>query len=162
MAAGCAASNNMSPRDQSNQRAVVLGPSEGTELWNQPSSQNAVGDGSVVTLKIDRVSVPYSGIMVAVQTLAADGIPVHAHTFEEELLYVVRGRGFAVVGEGREEISLEPGSVVFVPPEEWHGIRNADPRDRMELLVVTTPSAAGAEVFGSPISGGVWQMRRRL
>jgi quercetin dioxygenase-like cupin family protein len=142
IAVGCA-SNDASQRTPSAQRAVVLGPSEGTKLWFQPASRDAVGDGAVITLKIDRVSVPHSGVMAAVQTLAADGIPVHAHTFEDELLYVVRGQGFAIVGDSREEIPLEAGSVVFVPPEEWHGVRNADPSDRMELLVVTTPSAAG-------------------
>ena len=106
-------------------------------------SRDSIGDGAVIALKIDHVSVPQSGIMAAVQTLAADGIPVHAHTFEEELLYVVKGHGFAIVGSHREEIPLEAGSLVFVPPEEWHGVRNADPNDRMELLVVATPSAPG-------------------
>ena len=142
MPLGCA-SSEVSHREQSNPRAVVVGPSEGTTLWFQPSGQNTVGDGAVITLKIDHVSVPHSGIMAAVQTLAAGGIPVHAHTFEEELLYVVSCHGFAIVGDQREELPLEAGSVVFVPPQEWHGVRNADPNDRMELLVVTTPSATG-------------------
>jgi mannose-6-phosphate isomerase-like protein (cupin superfamily) len=123
--------------------AVAVGPSEGTELWFQPSSSEDVGEGSVLTLKIDRISVPNARLMVASQRLGAAGIPVHAHTFEDEILYVVKGHGFALVGERRDELPLEPGSLLYVPMEEWHGVRNADPNDRMEILAVTTPAHAG-------------------
>lgn len=146
VAAGCT-SNGASQREQADQsgqqRAVALGPSDGTELWFAPSSRDAVGDGAVITLKIDRISVPYARMMAATQTLAATGIPVHLHTFEDELIYVLSGHGFAVVGDDREEIPLEPGSVAYIPSREWHGVENADPDHRMEILVVTTPSAAG-------------------
>jgi len=123
--------------------AVAVSPSEGTELWFQPSHRDDVGLGAVVTLKIDRVSVPHAHLMAATQRLSADGIPVHAHTFEDELLYVVSGSGVAVVGDEHREIPLEPGSLLYVPPEEWHGVRNVDPESRMEVLLVTTPSQAG-------------------
>jgi len=146
MAVGCAtdtASKSAHHHRVDPPHAVAVGPSEGTELWFLPSSQDAVGAGSVITLKIDHVTVPDAKIMAATQTLAASGIPVHAHTFEDEILYVVKGRGSAIVGENRDEIPLEPGSVVYVPPKEWHGVRNADPNERMEILIVTTPSTAG-------------------
>jgi quercetin dioxygenase-like cupin family protein len=146
IAIGCG-SDAVSQGQESNRErrhsAVALAPAEGTELWFQPSSQESVGDGAVITLKIDRVTVPHARMMAAAQTLAAAGIPVHAHIFEDELIYVVRGEGVAIVGDAREEIALEPGSVVYIPPEEWHGVRNADPDNRMEILVVTTPSVAG-------------------
>ncbi len=144
--AGCTfvrASEEERPDRLGPRRAVVIGPSEGTELWFQPSSQESVGDGAVVTVKIDRIAVPYSRMMAAAQKLGAAGIPIHAHTFEDELIYVVSGHGSAIVGDEREEISLGPGSLVYVPSDEWHGVRNADPEHRMEILVVTTPSAAG-------------------
>jgi hypothetical protein len=37
--------------------------------------------------------------MVATQRLAASGIPVHSHTWEDEVIYVIKGQGFAVVNE---------------------------------------------------------------
>jgi quercetin dioxygenase-like cupin family protein len=46
----------------------------------------------------------------------------HAHAVEEEILYVVRGRG-ALVCNG-ETHELEPGSFVFVPPGIEHFVRN--------------------------------------
>jgi mannose-6-phosphate isomerase-like protein (cupin superfamily) len=131
------------PDPQSKQAALAVGPSEGTELWFQPSSGQEVGEGAVLTLKIDRISVPHARLMAATQRLGADGIPVHAHTFEDELLYVVSGNGFAIVGQDREQIPLEAGSLLYVPPEEWHGVRNAEPENRMEVLLITTPSEAG-------------------
>lgn len=136
--AGYVSARESSPQEP--RPAVAVGPSEGTELWFRPSSRQHVGDGAVLTLKIDHISVPHARLMATTQRLGAGGIPVHAHTFEDELLYVVSGRGFAVVGERRKEIPLEPGSLLYVPPDEWHGVRNADPEARMEILLITTPS----------------------
>ncbi len=81
--------------------------------------------------------------MIATQTLGASGIPVHLHTFENELLYVAAGKGSAIVGEDRREIPIEAGSVLYVPTGAWHGLRNEDPAQRVEVLVVTTPAEEG-------------------
>jgi quercetin dioxygenase-like cupin family protein len=50
-----------------------------------------------------------------------DSIP-HTHNAEEEVLYVVSGRG-ALVCDGVAH-ELEPGSFVFVPPGVEHFVRN--------------------------------------
>jgi quercetin dioxygenase-like cupin family protein len=51
----------------------------------------------------------------------ADSLP-HTHAVEEEILYVVEGRGSLVCdGEPR---SLEPGAYVFIPPGVEHFVRN--------------------------------------
>jgi mannose-6-phosphate isomerase-like protein (cupin superfamily) len=119
--------------------AVVVPPDEGSVRWWTPASADELGDGAVFNVKIDRVSVPYANLMVSSQTTAVSGIPVHLHTFEEELLYIVDGNGFAIVGEDRRQIPVEPGSVIYIPIGQWHGLRNAEPDRRMEVLVVTTP-----------------------
>ena len=77
------------------------------------------------------------------QTLAAVGIPVHLHTHEDELIYIVKGRGFAVSAAGQPEVPIESGSLIYVPIGEWHGLRNANPDERMEILLVTTPVSKG-------------------
>ena len=46
----------------------------------------------------------------------------HTHTHEEEVLYVVSGRGALVCDD--EVHKLEPGSFVFVPPGVEHFLRN--------------------------------------
>lgn len=147
VATGCTASDPAAQEEATAQRGerppVARGPDEGEVRWMGPSSSEELGEGSLITLKVDRVSVPYTTMMVATQRLATSGIPVHLHTFEDEILYVLRGRGSAVVGEDRQEVPLEPGSVLYVPMGEWHGMRNADPDQRVEILVVTTPVKEG-------------------
>jgi quercetin dioxygenase-like cupin family protein len=48
--------------------------------------------------------------------------PPHKHELEEEILYVMEGRG-ALVCEG-EARPLEPGAYVFIPPGVEHFVRN--------------------------------------
>ena len=147
IAGGCTESSETSLQQKDaridERPAVISAPEEGLELWYLPTSRDDLGEGALINIKIDRVSVPYTSMMVVTQTLAADGIPVHLHTFEDELIYVASGHGKAIVGDDRKEIPIEPGSVLYVPTGQWHGVSNADPDERMEVLVVTTPVSAG-------------------
>ena len=118
---------------------VAVGPDQGTLRWLQPDSAKELGQGALLNVKIDRLSVPYTTMMVATQKLAASGIPVHSHTWEDELIYVIKGRGFAVVDEAQTAVPIEAGSVLYIPIGTWHGLRNADPKEPMEALLVTTP-----------------------
>jgi mannose-6-phosphate isomerase-like protein (cupin superfamily) len=76
-----------------------------------------------------RVVRPFVGGDAGAQLLSAgvvtfparsDSIP-HTHGREEEVLYVLAGRG-ALVCDGRP-LPLEPGSFVFVPPGVEHFVR---------------------------------------
>ncbi len=119
--------------------AVVLGREDGEVRWMGAESADDVGSGGTFTFKLDRQTVPYTELMAVVQETGPHGIPVHRHLFESEILYVVRGTGFAVVGENRDEVPLSDGSLVYIPTHEWHGVKNTDPDGSMEILVVTTP-----------------------
>ena len=107
--------------------------------WLGPDSDKELGQGALLNVKIDRLSVPYTSMMVATQKLAASGIPVHSHRWEDEVIYVIKGRGFAVVNEEQSAVPIETGSVLYIPIGTWHGLRNADPKDPMDALLVTTP-----------------------
>ena len=48
--------------------AVISAPAEGLELWWMPTSRDDLGEGALINIKIDRVSVPYASMMVATQT----------------------------------------------------------------------------------------------
>ena len=98
-----------------------------------------MGKGALLNVKIDRISVPYTNMMVATQKLAASGIPVHSHTWEDEVIYVIKGKGFAVVNEEQTAVPIETGSVLYIPMGTWHGLRNADAKDRMDAMLITTP-----------------------
>ena len=118
---------------------VLVGPQEGAVRWADPVTDKNLGSGALLNIKIDRFSVPYTNVMVATQKLAASGIPVHSHRWEDEVIYVIQGRGFAVVNEEQTAVPIETGSVLYVPIRTWHGLRNADPKDPMDVLLVTTP-----------------------
>jgi mannose-6-phosphate isomerase-like protein (cupin superfamily) len=118
---------------------VAVGPDAGVVRWLQPDSATVLGDGALLNIKIDRLSVPYTTMMVATQKLAASGIPVHKHTWEDEVLYIIKGRGFAVINEEQTPIPIETGSVLYIPIGAWHGLKNEDPKEPMDVLLVTTP-----------------------
>lgn len=118
---------------------VAVGPAEGVVRWLQPDSAQHLGDGALLNVKIDRLSVPHTTMMVATQKLAASGIPVHSHTWEDEMIYVINGRGFALINEAQTSVPIETGSVLYIPIGEWHGLKNADPKAPMDILLVTTP-----------------------
>ena len=130
-----------SPGAAEDRPIVARAPDEGEVLWFQPSSSSDLGEGALINLKMDRFSLPGARMEVITQTLAASGIPVHLHTIEDELLYVLNGRGTAILGDDRQEVPLETGSVLYVPIGRWHGLTNADPESRMEVLLVTAPAA---------------------
>ena len=131
------------PRQQGEKMPIVaVGSAEGVVRWLQPDSAQALGDGALLNIKIDRLSVPHTTMMVATQKLAASGIPVHSHTWEDEMIYVINGRGVAIINEEQTSVPIETGSVLYIPIGEWHGLKNADPKAPMDILLVTTPVKA--------------------
>src|SRR5262249_23021378 len=126
-------------QQSANTSIVAVGPDQGIVRWLNPDSASALGKGALLNVKIDRLSVPYTTMMVATQKLAASGIPVHKHTSEDEVIYVIKGHGFAVINEEQTAVPIETGSLLYVPIGTWHGLRNADPTEPLEALFVTTP-----------------------
>jgi len=128
-----------SPQQTGKTPIIAVGPDEGVVRWLQPDSAKEVGQGALLNIKIDRLSVPYTNMMVATQKLATLGIPVHSHTWEDEVIYVIKGQGFAVINEDQTRVPIKTGSVLYIPLGEWHGLKNADPKEPMDILLVTTP-----------------------
>lgn len=118
---------------------VAVGSAEGGVRWLQPDSAQKLGAGALLNVKIDRLSVPHTTMMVATEKLAASGIPVHSHTWEDEMIYVINGNGFAIINEEQTSVPVETGSVLYIPTGEWHGLKNDDPKAPMDILLVTTP-----------------------
>lgn len=67
-------------------------------------------------------------------------IPYHVHEKEEEIMFIYRGRGVAVV-EG-ETFPLEPETMVYMPPGLRHQFRNTESEP---LCFVFFYSPAGPE-----------------
>jgi quercetin dioxygenase-like cupin family protein len=62
----------------------------------------------------------------------------HLHPRQDEIFYVIEGKGTIVVGE--EGIPVSTGSVVFGPLGVRHGIR-ADAGDRLVLIFIKGPGS---------------------
>lgn len=58
--------------------------------------------------------------------------PAHTHPYEHGVI-VLRGRGEVLGPEGPK--SIEPGSVVFVPPNEFHTFKNTG-KETLEFLCI--------------------------
>jgi hypothetical protein len=122
---------------------VAVGPDQGVERWLAPDAADDLGAGARINIKVDRISVPYTSMMVAEQRLAADGIPVHAHVWEDEVILRSQRRGRRdrrtgpAAGAGRERATL------YIPMGSWHGLLNGSETERLEALFVTTPVKEG-------------------
>jgi mannose-6-phosphate isomerase-like protein (cupin superfamily) len=65
-------------------------------------------------------------------TLAA----AHTHAAEEEILYILSGQG--AILSGAQEVRLEPGVAVYIPPGQAHQIR-ADQGEPLRLVTLFSP-----------------------
>ena len=71
-------------------------------------------------------------------TLAA----AHVHAAEEEIIYILSGAGAILAGE--QEIRLEPGVAVFIPPGQMHQIRADEPEPLKLVTLFSPPVTPGA------------------
>ena len=55
-----------------------------------------------------------------------------SHEHEEEILYMLRGRGFVRIGE--RNFSVKPGSMVYTGPHSVHSVHNTDDDDFQYLV----------------------------
>jgi mannose-6-phosphate isomerase-like protein (cupin superfamily) len=78
--------------------------------------------------------------------------PLHMHAGLEQVYVIVRGRGTMTVGGERAEVG--EGTLVFVPPETDHAIRNDGP-ELLTYVSATSPPFDPPEL-GSPF---IWSAR---
>lgn len=115
-----------------NVKAQVLAPAAGEELRLRPPRRSGR-----VTIKVDRRNGGATAFSMGTQELIPGGrIPLHLHERQEEVLFVHRGEGYAVLPDKR--ITIGPGSTVHVPPGVWHGIENGT-GGPMELVWFIAP-----------------------
>ena len=61
----------------------------------------------------------------------------HKHPVQDEIFYVVEGKGI-ITFEGRDDIPVKPGSVVFTPSGVVHGVKTTH-SDRLILMLIKGP-----------------------
>ena len=62
---------------------------------------------------------------------------MHKHPVQDEIFYVVEGKGI-ITFEGRDDIPVKPGSVVFTPSGVVHGVKTTH-SDRLILMLIKGP-----------------------
>ncbi len=110
---------------------LVLDPDEG-EVYLIGERQGRV------TIKVDRRGKGVASLSLLTEDIApGDGVPVHKHAAEEEMVYIERGRGVFTFGD--EDYDVGPGSMALVPREVWHGLRN-EGREPLRMVFGYTPA----------------------
>jgi quercetin dioxygenase-like cupin family protein len=71
-------------------------------------------------------------IMGTEQIAGGQGIPVHMHEREDEIIFVHRGDGTAVVGD--KTLPAKEGATIYVPRGTWHALQNYGGSKPMEML----------------------------
>ena len=69
------------------------------------------------------------------------GTPVHHHPSQDEIFYVIEGRGTMRVGD--EDVALQARSLIHVPAQTSHGI-TAAADSRLVVLFVKSPGSVPA------------------
>ncbi len=108
-------------------QGYVLQKNEG-EVLNDPR-------GRTIIIKVSPESGAAHLSMGATEMPKGAGIFVHRHDHAEEILFVHRGNGFALING--DSIAISEGSTLFIPPGTWHGVKN--PNDSMNILFILTP-----------------------
>jgi mannose-6-phosphate isomerase-like protein (cupin superfamily) len=118
-------------------QGYVLGPTEGEHLIRSAGS---------LLIKVDPSRGSSSMALGTQQVPIGAGIPVHQHNEADEVLFVLEGTGFGILGDAR--MSIEKGSAIYVPTGVWHGVENPDG----ELLLLWVVAPPGVEAFFREVS----------
>ena len=113
-------------------QGYVLGPNEGEHLIRNAGS---------LFIKVDPSRGSNNMALGTQQVPIRAGIPVHQHNEADEVLFVLEGAGFGILGDTR--MRVEKGSAMYVPNGVWHGLENPD----SELLLLWAVAPPGVEAF---------------
>ena len=131
---------------------LVLSPDEGEVYFIGPEGR------SRLTIKVDKRDKGVEAFSLLTEDIApGDGVPIHKHAAEEELIYIAQGRGVFTFGD--EEYEVVPGSMAFVPRGVWHGLRVEGEEN---LCMVFAYAPAGFEDFFRAIGARPGEPRRNF
>jgi len=79
-------------------------------------------------------------------------IPYHSHDEAEEVMYILRGRGKAII-DG-VEYELKENSSMYCPPKRMHQIVNPNPEELWFVFAYSPPGGEqSTRTRGTPIAG---------
>ena len=118
-------------------QGYVLGPTDGEHLIRNAGS---------LLIKVDPGRGSNNMALGTQQVPIHTGIQVHQHQEADEVLFVLEGTGFGMLGDAR--MPVEKGSAIYIPKGVWHGVENPD--SELLLLWVVAPPGIFREVASAP------------
>jgi mannose-6-phosphate isomerase-like protein (cupin superfamily) len=96
------------------------------------------GRQAPVTIIVDKKKKDVKSISLCFEDIIpGDGIPVHKHLNEEEVIFIQRGTG--LFSMGNKEFTVKEGSAAFVPKGVWHGLKNTG-SETIRMMFSFTPA----------------------
>jgi len=116
--------------DKSDFEGLIVNEEEGETLMIRN------GD-TTLRIKISKSHGSQSMSFLSESILPGEGIPVHKHLNEDELIFIHKGSGLYTLGE--KQYIVSDGAVVLVPKGVWHGLQNTGSVN-IEMRFAYTPS----------------------
>ena len=92
---------------------------------------------TILRIKVSKIQGSQSMSFLSESILPGEGIPVHKHLNEDELIFIHKGSGLYTLGE--KQYAVSEGAVVIVPKGVWHGLQNTG-KQNLEMRFAFTPS----------------------
>ena len=106
-------------------KGIVVNEDEG-EILQWPD--RVTGEGTArVTIKISKINDTETISFLSESFMPGDGIKVHKHSNEAELIFIHKGSGIFTLGD--KEYEVKQGAVALVPKGVWHGLKNTGTED---------------------------------
>ena len=128
-------------------QGYVLGPTDGEHL---------IRNAGNILIKVDPSRGSNNMALATQQVPIHTGIQVHQHQEADEVLFVLEGTGFGMLGDAR--MPVEKGSAIYIPKGVWHGVENPD----SELLLLWVVAPPGIEAFFREVASGPGASPRQL
>lgn len=103
--------------------------------------ETLIGPSGEIVIKVDPTTGATQFAMGTQHLLANTGIPLHVHETADEVLFVHAGVATGQIAD--ERISVQAGSMMFIPRGVWHGVTNP----ASEVTLVWFVSPPGLESF---------------
>jgi mannose-6-phosphate isomerase-like protein (cupin superfamily) len=128
-------------------QGYVLGSTDGEHLIRNAGS---------ILIKVDPSRGSKNMALGTQQVPIHTGIQVHQHQEADEVLFVLEGTGFGMLGDAR--MPVEKGSAIYIPKGVWHGVENPD----SELLLLWVVAPPGLETFFREVASAPGAAPRQL
>jgi mannose-6-phosphate isomerase-like protein (cupin superfamily) len=96
----------------------------GLNAGSPAEGEHLIRNAGNIFIKVDPSKGSNNMALGTQQLPIGRGIGVHQHQEADEVLFVLEGTGFGMLGDKR--MPIEKGSAIYIPKGVWHGVENPD------------------------------------